>query len=531
MKICFGTTALLGCCLATLIVAQEASSSSSSSSISSPSKTPSSDPTSRSMPFCGEQCLFDSRNVSQCAPTNRTCLCEDVAYSNAVSACVHQSCSVKESLLVRNATQTACGVEPRNVSRSLVIISITLATLTLLVNIMRLAFRHFVSTSGLQGDDWAIVPPLVVGLFVNVVIVVKAIPNGLGQDIWRLTPGQITRFAMWFYIIELSYFFDMACLKLSILIFYMRVFDFTDIRGLLQATAIFTCLYGVAFVLAGMFQCWPISYFWTKWDGEHAGKCFDVNALGWANAAISIATDFWMLALPLSQLRALRLPWRKKVGVSLMFMVGIVITIFSIIRLKALVRYVNSPNVTFDNFGVFVWSTLEVNIGMICACMPVMRQMLAWLLPSVFDGSKQHSRQYYFRLSKQRGRGTNMVLHSALDADEARGNFRTKVSSRHCSGRQSSARQPSTPSSRIEKEDTPPPVPEKDWAVASASHDDSSSSSCVKVDRGGWEGEFDDVDIEAGESMYLPPREVRMRFGSFDADEESKNTGKEGRQV
>lgn len=116
----------------------------------------------------------------------------------------------------------------------------------------------------------------------------------------------------------------MACLKFSVLLFYIRVFESTDIRRLLYGTAVFTGLYGVSFVFAGTFQCSPISYFWTKWDGEHIGHCFDVNALGWANAAISIATDFWMLALPLSQLRTLRLPWRKKVGVTLMFMVGIV---------------------------------------------------------------------------------------------------------------------------------------------------------------------------------------------------------------
>jgi hypothetical protein len=45
--------------------------------------------------------------------------------------------------------------------------------------------------------------------------------------------------------------------------------------------------------------------------------------LVWANAASSIVLDLWMLVLPLSQLRVLQLHWKKKVGVALMFSVGV----------------------------------------------------------------------------------------------------------------------------------------------------------------------------------------------------------------
>ncbi len=48
----------------------------------------------------------------------------------------------------------------------------------------------------------------------------------------------------------------------------------------------------------------------------------DINALGWANAGISIALDFWMLGLPMTQLTQLNLGWKKKLGVAAMFGVG-----------------------------------------------------------------------------------------------------------------------------------------------------------------------------------------------------------------
>jgi rhodopsin domain-containing protein len=71
-----------------------------------------------------------------------------------------------------------------------------------------------------------------------------------------------------------------------------------------------------------IFQCTPVHYYWDGWDEGHEGKCLSLNGLVWANAAVSISLDFWMLALPLSQIRHMSLRWRKKVEVSLMFAVG-----------------------------------------------------------------------------------------------------------------------------------------------------------------------------------------------------------------
>jgi hypothetical protein len=83
-------------------------------------------------------------------------------------------------------------------------------------------------------------------------------------------------------------------------------------------------LFGASFVLAAIFQCQPVSYFWTKWDEESTeGSCISINGLGWANAIGSIVLDLWMLGIPLSQLPSLQLHWKRKLGVGLMFCVGI----------------------------------------------------------------------------------------------------------------------------------------------------------------------------------------------------------------
>jgi hypothetical protein len=117
------------------------------------------------------------------------------------------------------------------------------------------------------------------------------------------------------------YFVEVMMVKLTLLLFYLRIFPGTTVQHLLWGTIVFTVSFGLVFFL-GVFQCAPISHFWQHWDGEHEGRCLDLNAIGWANAGISIALDVWMLAIPLAQLRTLNLHWTKKLEGGLMFCVG-----------------------------------------------------------------------------------------------------------------------------------------------------------------------------------------------------------------
>ena len=171
-------------------------------------------------------------------------------------------------------------------------------------------------------DDYFIVATLCTGIPASVMNAHGLTVNGLGKDIWTVPFKQITDFLHFFYAMEVLYFAQVALLKLSLLFFYLRIFPANTIKRIIWITIAFDVLFGIAFVLAGIFQCQPINYYWNQWDGEHKGKCFNVNALAWANAAISITLDLWMLGIPMSQLVHIKLHWKKKVGVALMFIVG-----------------------------------------------------------------------------------------------------------------------------------------------------------------------------------------------------------------
>lgn len=200
-------------------------------------------------------------------------------------------------------------------------ISTALAVVTTAFVVQRFGYKIYVQ-AGLHLDDLFILLTVFIGIPCTVINTHKLTENGIGRDVWTITPDQRTKFTIYIFIAETLYFAAVSLFKLAMLSFYLRVFSGNWTRRLIWITIMINSLMGVVYVLLSVFQCQPISYFWNRWDGEHVGKCMDRDAIIQSNAAISIALDFWMLALPLWKLRGLNLDWKNKLGVGLMFFVG-----------------------------------------------------------------------------------------------------------------------------------------------------------------------------------------------------------------
>ncbi|KAF5009892.1 hypothetical protein FDECE_3919 [Fusarium decemcellulare] len=290
--------------------------------------------------------------------------------------------------LVKNVTETACGAPVRDKSNRFNATIIPLGAIAIFVTVSRLVFKLFFSRAQALGpDDWAIAGTLAISVS-GLVIGIKGLTvHGLGRDIWTLTTQEISKFALYFYVMTILYFMAMSLIKLSLSLFYLNIFFDNISPHILWGTVTFNALYGIAFLLAAIFQCAPVDYYWTQYLGGYSGKCVDINALGWVNASTGVAVDIWMIAMPLSQVIHLRLHWKKKVGVIIMFLLGTFVTVVSILRLQSLLHFANSNNPTWDQWFVAFWSVIEVNVGMICTCLPTLRLILVRLFPNIFGAA------------------------------------------------------------------------------------------------------------------------------------------------
>ncbi|KAH7007709.1 hypothetical protein EDB80DRAFT_718997 [Ilyonectria destructans] len=366
----------------------------------------------RRLPECSKTCIANAISVLNCTAQDDTCLCTDESIVPAASLCILQSCSVKQALTMQNATQAYCRQPIRNRTPIFVNVTIVFGTLTGVFVLLRFVTKIFILNRDLGLDDLIVLLAFLFGLPSTIMNIHGTASHGVGQDIWTLEFDQIYKFGFWFYILEVLYFAQLAVVKMAFLFFYLRIFSGRAYK-VLWSTIIFNTLYGILFTFLAIFQCTPVSFFWNRWDGEHSGKCLNINAIAWANASVSIALDLWMLAIPLWYVRSLNMHWKKKLGVTIMFIVGTFVTVVSIIRLQSIINFGSSVNTTYDQLYISVWSTIEINVGIMCTCMPAIRLMLVRFFPTLRGTSQDTNKP----LNKETS-GPRMKIPSSDDIRE-----------------------------------------------------------------------------------------------------------------
>ncbi|KAL2256622.1 hypothetical protein VTK26DRAFT_1395 [Humicola hyalothermophila] len=176
---------------------------------------------------------------------------------------------------------------------------------------------------------------------------------GMGVDIWTVECSTMTLTLMFLYIAESFYLAILALTKISVLCFYLRIFQHQ--RQILQ--------------------CVPVAFVWEGWKKGPFGPhhCLNVNMLTYWSAGTSIAQDAAILALPLPAVARLNMPLRSKLGACFMFSLGIFVLIASCARLRSIHLFGDSPNPTWDYTDAVIWTGLEVAVSIVVSSMPAMR--------------------------------------------------------------------------------------------------------------------------------------------------------------
>ncbi|KAI1342941.1 hypothetical protein F5Y15DRAFT_412613 [Xylariaceae sp. FL0016] len=350
-------------------------------------------------PACGLQCIVQYTTPSTCSLTDVACICTNVPLLTEITQCVTANCSVVEQLETTRYSKGMCGVEPEDNTAMVAAVPMVFGSLAVVVFGLRIYSKCYVGLRGWGADDWA----MTAAVAFTIPLMVLSVPlseAGLGRDIWNLSRGEVTRVLYLYFWDELVYFPATAFTKISILLFYLSIFK-SSIRWIRPAAWSLIGLnvgYMVAFDLVSIFQCTPVPGAWLHWDGEYDAVCRNINAQAWASAAINIVLDVTTLLLPMPALWKLSMSTAKKVQVMLMFGLGGFVTIVSILRLHTILEFGSSANITQDYVAIGVWTTIEVPVGVICACLPSIRTLLKEFMPSVF-GSTQASRSGYLERS------------------------------------------------------------------------------------------------------------------------------------
>ncbi|KAJ0327643.1 hypothetical protein COL5a_005612 [Colletotrichum fioriniae] len=249
---------------------------------------------------------------------------------------------------------------------------IVLAVLASVAVVLRLMAR-FLQGHSLRADDWTILLSLLlVGATVGLSIAGGA--YGAGNHIWSFTPLDLTQVFKILYAYTFIYGTACAATKISILLFYQRIFLLStasspSFKFSLVAGYVLSIAYPIIIWATMANACRPLSFYWNQFVGEE-GKCIDINTFYLALAIINMVNDVIVLLIPIPQILKLQMSGRKKAAVCSIMLLGSFVCVASIVRITHLSTFSRALDITWQMGPVFIWSAIEPSIAIVSACLP-----------------------------------------------------------------------------------------------------------------------------------------------------------------
>ena len=183
-----------------------------------------------------------------------------------------------------------------------------------------------------------------------------------------------------------------TCTRLSILFFYRRIFSPLEswLKVAILAGGFLTLSYPLIVWITMANVCRPVSFFWTQFSGTTKGECINANMFFLAAGILNMINDFLILLIPFPRIIKLQMSKKKKAAICAIMAVGMLcvpplsaflhfsnqanelhsVCIASILRIHFLSIFMTSIDVTFLMGPVFIWSSIEPSVAIVCACLP-----------------------------------------------------------------------------------------------------------------------------------------------------------------
>ena len=189
--------------------------------------------------------------------------------------------------------------------------------------------------------------------------------------------------------------------KTSILIFYLSLSKNQQIfKWASWATLAVVNIAGLALTFLNIFQCTPVGAVFQQVVPADA-VCTNIVSLYLSSAPVNIITDLVMLFLPMPILTGIRLPRKQKIILIITFSFGAFVTAVDVVRIAYLQSAFQTHLAEIGTDGApgsrvlerddfswyaslsFMWSAIEVHVGIICACVPSLKPLVSKILPGL----------------------------------------------------------------------------------------------------------------------------------------------------
>ncbi|RKU43781.1 hypothetical protein DL546_004585 [Coniochaeta pulveracea] len=195
---------------------------------------------------------------------------------------------------------------------------------------------------------------------------------------WNMRNGDLIRPLYLILVYGCSYSAVLPLLKTAILLDWCRIFV---TGGRTKSFFWWGCmfiigvqvLWGILCIILLNTQCVPHEAIWNFYLPS---KCYDLNKVMLTSACVQVATDWSMILLPQKIIWGLQMNWQKKIGISLIFGVGLLASISGSIRLATTVTFAHEKDTMYFIAPLLFWACAEMTCGFFILCVPCLPSIL-----------------------------------------------------------------------------------------------------------------------------------------------------------
>ncbi|RJE23759.1 hypothetical protein PHISCL_03899 [Aspergillus sclerotialis] len=303
---------------------------------------------------------------------------------------------------------------------------IAVYTLAVIAVILRFVSRMKVQRTFLGPDDWVIAASVIplTGLLVSSLVGGR---YGLGKHVWSFTIEDVVNMRKDLFAYIFVYLPVLSIVKIGLVLFYRRIFRMNVMMWICLALS---AGYPIGTIIAFLCAPRPPSYFWKQFIDPTGGSyAYDLYKFYIGNAAANVFIDVLIFIVPIPIVWKLQLKTFRKILVCSIFLLGVFATVASIVRIYYMTFLNTDPDITWIMGDVFVWSTIEPAMGILCACLPTLNPILQLVAKSVFGTAASRIFGSSYRASSKGHQlsGRQSKRHSFQQLREGNENMTTNV--------------------------------------------------------------------------------------------------------
>ncbi|KAI0998903.1 hypothetical protein K3495_g9293 [Podosphaera aphanis] len=339
------------------------------------------------IPACPLKCLREVVSASTCDQADIECKCNNPEIYEKTTTCVLKNCSLSHGVLLSKVQAEICH-RPQQSRQDVIRMSLIGPAIIVTITSILRYISCWKVRGGLFLEDYLIFVAILM-YWVLQSLIFRIVDLGFGTHVYQLNPELVGQILKLFFIAENLYAVEVIVIKVSLCCFFLRIFPQRIFRICCYSLIIYMAILAAVWVLLLVFQCKPITSNWNI-NIEHP-RCYNIQIYSYVGAAAAMSQDACILALPIPLVLQLKISTRKKIGVIIMFSLGIFVTITSAIRTKAIKYLGASGDPSWDNIDITIWTSMEISVGLICCNMPAIASIITHIRRKVFSSSRSGS--------------------------------------------------------------------------------------------------------------------------------------------